>query len=314
MAGKIQNAVQATGRSDSGVQAAAKKSVGALLNSMLDGEGYRRRFDKLLGERSEQFVSSIITLANADKNLQQAILESPVTVIQAALKAATYDLPIDPAMGYAYIVPFRNKKDDGSKRMEATFILGYRGLEQLAIRSAAYSRIPDATDVREGELVKYDRLTGDAEFNWIEDEDERESRPIVGYAGYFRLLNGAEKTIYMTKKQIESHEKKFRKGQYMGKGWRDDWDAMARKTVLRRLIMRYGLMSIEYRGADKGVVAFAESAMKGQLDGEDQTPEAIEATFEVEGDDLADPETGELPDFLQEGAADEEDEEEEGRA
>lgn len=84
--------------------------------------------------------------------------------------------------------------------------MGYKGLIQLCLRTGAYSRIPDAVDVRQGELVSYDRLTGDAVFNWIEDEDEREKAPIIGYVGYFRLKNGAEKTLYMTKKQIEAHE------------------------------------------------------------------------------------------------------------
>ena len=212
-----------------------------------------------------------------------------MTVIQAGLRAAMYDLPIDPGLGYAYIIPFNNrkKKPDGSTATvaEASFIMGYKGMVQLAIRSGVYSRVPDAVDVREGELVSYDRLTGDAEFDWIEDEEEREKRPVIGYAGYFRLQNGAEKTIYMTKKQIEAHERKNRKGQYMGKGWRDDWDAMAKKTVLRRLIGHYGIMSIDYqRSADPGAVAAAEAVASGQWDDEAMVIDAadvVEETGEV---------------------------------
>jgi recombination protein RecT len=113
-------------------------------------------------------------------------------------------------------------------------------------------------DVREGELVSYNRLTGEAVFNWIEDEDEREKLPVVGYAGYFCLKNGAEKTIYMSKKQIEAHERKNRKGEYMGKGWKEDFDAMARKTVIRRLCGKYALMSIDYQtGADRDTMNLA---------------------------------------------------------
>ena len=197
-------------------------SVNQLMNSILDGEGMRKRFNDLLGARAPQFLSSIVSLVNADKNLQRAFYESPMTVIQSALKAATFDLPVEPSLGYAYIVPFNNYKD-GVKRMEASFIIGYKGMVQLCLRTGAYARVPDAVDVREGELVSYDRLTGDAEFRWIEDEDQREALPIIGYAGYFRLKNGAEKTIYMTVKQIEGHEKKNRKGQSMGKGWREDF-------------------------------------------------------------------------------------------
>ena len=132
---------------------------------------------------------------------------------------------------------------------------------QLCLRTGAYSRVPDAVDVRQGELVRYDRLTGDAEFQWIEDEDEREKLPVIGYAGYFRLKNGAEKTIYMTVKQIEAHEKKHRKGQNMSRGWREDFDAMARKTVIRRLCGKYGLMSITYQNGDAATQNLAQAVM-----------------------------------------------------
>ena len=253
-------------------------SVNQLMNSILDGEGMRKRFQDLMGERAPQFISSIVSLVNADKNLQRAFYESPMTVIQSALKAATFDLPVEPSLGYAYIVPFNNYKD-GVKRMEASFIIGYKGMVQLCLRTGAYARVPDAVDVREGELVSYDRLTGDAEFRWIEDEDQREALPIIGYAGYFRLKNGAEKTIYMTVKQIEGHEKKNRKGQSMGKGWREDFDAMARKTVIRRLCGKYGLMSITYQNGDAKTMQLAQSVMEEEpVGGEiilDPAPEEV---------------------------------------
>lgn len=256
-------------------------SVNQLMNSILDGEGMRKRFQDLMGERAPQFISSIVSLVNADKNLQRAFYESPMTVIQSALKAATFDLPVEPSLGYAYIVPFNNYKD-GVKRMEASFIIGYKGMVQLCLRTGAYARVPDAVDVREGELVSYDRLTGDAEFRWIEDEDQREALPIIGYAGYFRLKNGAEKTIYMTVKQIEGHEKKNRKGQSMGKGWREDFDAMARKTVIRRLCGKYGLMSITYQNGDAKTMQLAQSVMEEEpvgseyIDVDKDTGEALD--------------------------------------
>lgn len=237
-----------------------RPSVNMLMNSMLDAEGMRKRFNDILGERAPQFISSVVSLVNADQNLQRAFYEAPMTVIQSALKAATFDLPIEPSLGYAYIVPFNNYKD-GQKRMEANFIIGYKGMEQLCLRTGAYSRVPDAVDVRQGELIRYDRLTGDAEFKWIEDEDEREKLPVIGYAGYFRLKNGAEKTIYMTVKQIEAHEKKHRKGQNMSRGWREDFDAMARKTVIRRLCGKYGLMSITYQNGDAATQNLAQAVM-----------------------------------------------------
>ncbi len=303
----------------SAMQETEKKPMGinALMNSILDGEGMRRRFEELLGKRTPQFISSVVTLINADVNLQRAFREAPMTVIQSALKAATFDLPIEPSLGYAHIMPFNNstKQPDGSwqKRMEATFILGYKGMEQLCLRTGAYSRIPDAVDVREGELISYDRLTGDAEFAWIEDEDEREKLPIIGYAGYLRLKNGAEKTIYMTVKQIEAHEKKFRKGQSMGKGWREDFDAMARKTVLRRLIGKYGLMSIEYRDGDKSTVQLAQAVAEGDFPADviEDTTEAQTGTeaMEAGAEGVIDAEFSEedYPDFLREGYQGEED-------
>jgi recombination protein RecT len=108
-------------------------------------------------------------------------------------------------------------------------------------------------DIREGELLSYNRLTEEVDIRFEEDEDKRESLPVIGYVGYYRLVNGAEKTIYMTIKQIENHEKKNRKGDYMGKGWRDDFDAMARKTVYRKLIGKWGVMSIDYQNRGDGV-------------------------------------------------------------
>lgn len=250
--GKIQNQMS---KLNAQQNAPAQQSVNQIMNSILDTEKLRGRFNDLLGKRAPQFVSSLVSMVNADQNLQKAFYEAPMTVIQAGLKAAAFDLPIDQNLGYAYIVPFNNsyKDENGEwrKRMEANFILGWKGMNQLALRTGAYKTI-NVIDVREGELKSYNRLTEEVELDFIVDEAEREAKPVIGYVGYYRLVNGAEKTIYMTVKQIENHEKKFRKGQYQGKGWRDDWDAMARKTVYRKLIGKWGVMSIEYQNAHEG--------------------------------------------------------------
>ena len=226
---------------------AAQQTVNQLMSSILDGEKMRSRFDELLGKRSAQFISSVVSLVNADANMQMAFYENPMTVVQAALKAATFDLPVDQNLGYAYIVPFKNKG-----KMTANFILGWKGMHQLALRTGSYKTI-NVVDIREGELKSYNRLTEEVDIRFEEDEDKRESLPIIGYVGYYRLVNGAEKTIYMTVKQIENHEKKHRKGEYMGKGWREDFDAMARKTVYRRLIGKWGVMSIDYQSREDGI-------------------------------------------------------------
>ena len=286
--GIIQNATQ----SQPATQVVAKKSITTMLNSLLDSEGYRKRFNELLGARTPQFVSSIVSLVNADQNLQKAFYEAPITVVQSALKAATFNLPIDPNLGYAYIVPFNNrvKDQDGRehKRMEATFIIGYKGMNQLALRTGVYKTI-NVIDVREGELKSYNRLTEEIELEFVEDDEERDALPIIGWVGYYRLINGTEKTIYMTRKQIEQHERRHRKGQYMGKGWREDFDSMAMKTVFRRLIGKWGLMSIEYQRADAATLAAADAIARGEFDDEDTMPASsgginIEAA-EVDGDE-----------------------------
>lgn len=277
------------------VQAGSRQISNAAMTAMLDGAGYKKRFDELLGRRAPQFVSSLVSLINAEPNLMKAWKEAPQTVIQSALRAATYDLPIDPGLGFAYIVPFNNKKKDETGRefylSEAVFVMGYKGMKQLAMRTGCYSRL-NVCDVREGELKKYDRLTEDIEIQFVEDEEEREKLPIVGWAGYFRLVNGMEKTIYMTREQIEAHERENRKGKYMGKGWRDNFNAMAEKTVYRRLIGKNGLMSIDYqRVTDPASLAAAQAIASGQFDDEDTLPEntgVIDANYTV------DSETGEV--------------------
>ncbi len=258
--------------------AVAAKSVTVLMGELLDREGMRKRFNEVLGKRAPQFISALVSMVNADENLQKVFRDAPMTIIQSALKAATYDLPIDPALGYAYIVPFKNTKKGGI--MEASFIMGYKGQMQLALRTGAYSRI-NVVDVREGELKSYDRLTEDIEIEFLEDDEERAKLPIVGWCGYFRLVNGMEKKIYMTRKQVEQHEQKNRKGPYMGKGWRENFEAMAEKTVLRRLLGKWGVMSIDYQTATPSMIAAAEAIAKGDLDDEDRIIEA-EAVVDME--------------------------------
>ena len=268
--------------------AKASQTVNQLMNSILDGEGMRKRFNDLLGKRAPQFVSSVVSMVNADKTMQMAFYEAPMTVIQAALKAASFDLPIDQNLGYAYIVPFKNyKKDIGKSVYEATFILGWKGMHQLALRTGAYKTI-NVIDVREGELESYNRLTEEVKINFIEDEEERESKPVIGYLGYYRLVNGAEKTIYMSIKQIEAHEQKFRKGQDMGKGWREDFDAMARKTVYRKLIGKWGVMSIDYRTVGEG------QQIADALAADAEQEKALDNAIDITPPESIDAETGEI--------------------
>lgn len=259
---------KATTTEEKPAEVKAKQSLNAMLNAFLDREGMNKRFNELLGKRTPQFISSLVSLINASPQLQTAFCQAPITVVQSALKAATYDLPIDPSLGYAYIVPFNNKQPDGTKRAEAQFILGYKGMIQLALRTGVYKTI-NVCDVRMGEVQSYDRLKCEIDIRWIDDEEEREQTPISGYVGYYKLINGTEHTIYMTLKQIDSHEKKHRKGQYRGKGWNDDYEAMCQKTVLRKLISKWGIMSIDYQSANAQTLVAAEAIARNQLDDED---------------------------------------------
>lgn len=286
MAGKIQNQVAKTTAQQ---VAPAQQNVNQLMNSILDGDKLRGRFNELLGERTPQFISSLVSMVNGSQELQKAFYESPMSVIQSGLKAAAFDLPIDQSLGYAYIVPFKkNFKDERGEwksKSEANFILGWKGMNQLALRTGAYKTI-NVVDVREGELVSYNRLTEEVELDFIEDDELRESKPVIGYVGYYRLVNGAEKTIYMTVKQIEAHEKKFRKGKNMGWGWQNDWDAMARKTVYRQLIGKWGIMSITYQTAKEGASLAQQMEEENNL----ENPTTIDAEYSS----MVDETTGEV--------------------
>lgn len=272
---------------------AKSKSVAAVMNELLDRNGIKARINELLGRRAPQFTGSLVSLVNADNNLQQAFAQAPMTIIQAALRAATYDLPIDPGLGYAYIVPFKNRQQDGSTRMEASFIMGYKGMYQLAMRTGVYRKL-NVVDIREGELKSYDRLTEDIVIEFIDDEEEREQKPVIGYCGFFRLVNGMEKYIYMSVAQIRKHEEKNRKGKYMGKGWRDDFDAMARKTILRKLIGKWGIMSIDYQTASPAMVKAAEAIAKGDDEYNTLDVTASPAVEQLEDGRSVNTETGEL--------------------
>lgn len=269
--GKIQEIATKSGAE---VQRQANSSAGgtvmAIFNSILDRDGYRRRIEELLGKRTPQFLSALVSLVNGSEQLKQVVFSSPATIIQAAMKAASYDLPIDPGLGFAYIVPFRNKRLESGRetyRMEAAFILGYRGMIQLALRTGAYKRL-NVMDIREGELKRYDRLRDDIEIDFLENDEAREQLPTIGYAAYMQLGNGMEKIVYHSVARICAHEEKHRKGKTMSPIWRDNFDGMARKTVLRELLSKWGLMSVEYRYAPD---AQAVNAAEAILDDEEES-------------------------------------------
>lgn len=259
------------------------QSVQALLNEYVDKGGWRKRFDELLGKRSAQYISSLVTLVNSDDKLMSVFYQKPMQVIQCALKAATYDLPLEKAFGFAYIIPFGG---------EAAFVLGYKGIIQLALRTGQYVRI-NALEVREGELKSWNMLTEDFVFDWCMDPEERAKRKVVGYVAYYRLKNGMEKYLYMTKAEMEQHEKENRKGKFISPTWKNRFDDMGKKTVLRLLLSKWGILSIDYQNAAPSVQHFQENLANGTLDDED--------TFTIDAD-AREPADGNEPGNGQPGA------------
>lgn len=198
------------------------------LKGMLEMPAYKNKFNEMLGKKAAGFMSSIIAVTNNNKYLAKA---NPATVIGAAAQAAMLDLPINQSLGFAYIVPYGN---------EAQFQLGYKGYIQLAQRSGQYVDI-GAKTVYEGELEYENRLLDKFKFG------ERTGDKVIGYLAYFRLTNGFEKMLFMELNEMIAHAKKYSKNY---KGGTDKWgltdfNTMAEKTVLKRLLSKYGPLSIE---------------------------------------------------------------------
>ena len=204
---------------------------------------------ELLHERKGEFVSNLTAIVANNANLQEC---EPYTLMFAALKATALSLPIEPSLGMAHVIPYKNKKRGV---MEAQFQLGYKGFQQLALRTGQYKSI-NTTDVREGEIGKRNRLTGEIEFNFIEDEEKRLKTPIIGYVNYFKLLNGFESIFYMSKEEMEAHAMHYSQTyrsttSYIKENsrWTLDFDAMARKTVIKLNLSKNGVLSTELKDA-----------------------------------------------------------------
>ena len=206
-----------------------KPAHGYTIKQLMNSESVKKRFEDVLGKRAPQFMTSVINLVNSDTNLQKC---DQMSVIGSAMVAASLDLPVDKNLGYAWIIPYGNR---------AQFQLGYKGYIQLALRTGQYKHI-NVIEVYEGELQKWDRLTEEFEI----DFDKRKSDVVVGYAAYFELINGFRKTVYWTKEEVERHRKRFSKSDF---GWKNDWDAMAKKTVLKNMLSKWGILSIEMQKA-----------------------------------------------------------------
>lgn len=215
--------------------------------ALMNTPAMKKKFTDILHEKSDSFMGSLMTLVGGDNYLSQA---EPMTIIASALKAATMDLPIDKNLGYAYVVPFNRSEKVGNKWIkhnEAQFILGYKGYIQLAQRSGQYKAL-NALAIYDGQLIDWNPLTEEFTF----DYKAKLSDEVIGYVGFFELLNGFKKTVYWTKQEIESHRIKNAKGydkEKLSGAWIDNYDSMAIKTVLRNMLSKWGLLSVEMQSA-----------------------------------------------------------------
>lgn len=216
------------------------------LEGLLSSENVKERLQEILGKRAATFSTSVLQITKQSDMLKKAV---PSSIVGAAMTSATLNLPLNNNLGYAYIIPFNERQKDGTYLTKAQFQIGYKGYIQLAMRSGQFKTI-HTTDVKKGEIVGRDRLSGEIEFSWIEDENERENTETIGYVAYFRLLNGYESTLYMTMEKLQGHGKKFSQTFKKNFGlWKDDFESMAKKTVLKLLLSKYAPMSIEMQTA-----------------------------------------------------------------
>jgi recombination protein RecT len=212
------------------------------LKGLLDNPVVQEKLKAVVGKNIGTFTTSIVQITSQNEMLSKA---EPNSILGAAMTAATLNLPLNNSLGFSYIVPFNEKQKDGSYKVKAQFMVGSKGYVQLAQRSGQFKTL-HSSDVRKGEILSIDRLTGEIDFNWIEDDAEREKTPVVGYVAYFKLINGYEATYYMTIEELTAHAKKFSQTFKKGFGvWKDMFSAMAEKTVIKLLLSKKAPLSIE---------------------------------------------------------------------
>ena len=279
-----------------------------MLKSVINAPSVQEQFKNAMGGHKDAFVASLIELYTGDKALQSC---KPQLIVAEALRAATMRLPINKALGFAYIVVYNNnqKMPDGSWRKvpTPTFIPGYKGYIQLAMRTGEYKTI-NADIVYEGEISGFDKLSGTIKF-----DGQKTSDKIIGYFAYFEMLNGFKKTLYMTLDEMASYALRYSpsfKGRNKptkealvkiaqenaptGKvGWEGNFNDMALKTVLRRLLGKYGYLSVEMQEAVAGDVRQEQAQAQRNDDIEDTNVVDVDTDAEVVEVETADAEAAE---------------------
>ena len=219
----------------------------------LTQDAVKNQINSILGDKEGRiFTTSIVSSVNANSALLECTNQS---IMSAGLLGASLKLSPSPQLGHFYMVPYNDKE----KGKVAQFQLGYKGYIQLAIRSGQYKKL-NVLAIKKGELVKFDPLNEEIVVNLMEDEEARENAETIGYYAMFEYVNGFRKAIYWSKKKMIAHAERYSKGFAAHKGytfWEKDFDAMAYKTMLRQLISKWGIMSIEMEKAytaDMGVI------------------------------------------------------------
>ncbi len=250
------------------------------LKNVMSSESVQQQFKNALAENSSLFVASVIDLFASDTYLQKC---NPNLVVMECLKAATLKLPINKSLGFAYVVPYKKQGVDIPQ-----FQLGYKGYIQLAMRTGQYQRLNDGI-VYKGQRVDFNPISGDMTISGTKESDEA-----TGYFAFFRLNNGFEKLVYFSKENAEAHGKKFSKSYSKDSSpWKTQFDAMALKTCWRKLLGKYGILSVEMSNAiaSDDEVTPARDQLKWDTDEQaNQTP--IDITPTPEGD--VNTETGEM--------------------
>ena len=212
---------------------------------------------KSMSEKNkEKFVSSIISAVSSNPALA---LCDHSTILSTALLGHSLNLSPSPMLGYFYFMPFNDRKNN---RTVATFVLGYKGYIQLAMRSGAYKRL-NVIPIKKGELKSINPVNEEYKFEIIEDDSIREAKDTCGYYVFFEMINGFQKAMYWSKEKMNAHALKYSKGYAAKKGytfWEKDFDGMAMKTMLRQLISKWGTLSIDMEmGYEKDMTMENES-------------------------------------------------------
>ena len=251
------------------------------ITAYLTNDAVKNQINNVIGGKDgTKFISAVVSAVNANPGLQECSNQS---ILSAALLGESLKLSPSPQLGQYYMVPFNDK----NKGKVAQFQLGYKGYIQLAIRSGQYKKL-NVLAIKEGELVRFDPLNEEIEVKLIEDEEAREEAPTIGYYAMFEYTNGFRKAIYWSKKKMEAHALKYSMGYRAKKGytfWEKDFDAMAFKTMLRQLISKWGIMSIEMQNAiDADMAVINEDGTKDYVD---NGPDIIDA--EVVHEEVTEP-------------------------